>query len=369
MTSDENRAALGFSFLQTRSRRTLSRTSTSTAQERLIRNEAASVLTTAADNISKSWGAFTASDVAVLNSQALNKQRRQLMLAATAAKLDAFTKVKEVIDKMVANIKQQMADDVKNKDQCGVDIRDNEQATRDAKRLKQLTESNIENLQDNIEELKEQIGQAGQAITDQKSAIKKASQEREEENKNFQTDLQAQRDMGGVLTKAFTVLKTHFDKSAKSSDASLVQVAHKQPTDLPGEFTPYKANAGKNAVLAMFEKIIADTKSSETELLKEESESQSSYESFVADSNAQIESLASEIASMGEDKAAKGKELSNEKTTLGDTDKEIENLGQMNGALHGSCDFLLKYFDVRQEAMSSEIAACQKAKAILSGSK
>lgn len=47
----------------------------------------------------------------------------------------------------------------------------------------------------------------------------------------------------------------------------------------------------------------------------------------------------------------------------------IQNLGQVNAALHGNCDFLIKYFDVRQQAMANEIAACQKAKAILSGSK
>lgn len=359
MTSDENREALGFSFLQTRSR------TSSQSKERAVRNEVATVLTGAANNISKSWSAFSTSDISILNSQALKKQRQQLMLAATAAKLDAFTKVKELIDKMVADIKQQMADDVASKDQCGKDIRENEQATRDALRTKELTESNIEGLQDNIEELKEQIAEAHEAVAAQKQAVLKSSEEREEENKNFQTELQAQRDMGTVLNKAYTVLKTHFDKAVKS----LVQVKTAQPTDLPGEITPYKQNAGKNAVLAMFEKIIADTKTSEAEFLKEEAESQASYEQFVADANASIDSLNSDIASMEEDKAAKGKALSNEKTVLQDTDKEIENLGQMNGALHGQCDFLLKYFDLRQEAMSSEIAACQKAKAILSGAK
>merc|ERR1719238_96603 len=36
-------------------------------------------------------------------------------------------------------------------------------------------------------------------------------------------------------------------------------------------------------------------------------------------------------------------------------------------ALHGECDWLLKYFDVRKEARSSEIDALGKAKAVLSG--
>merc|ERR1719429_610108 len=36
-------------------------------------------------------------------------------------------------------------------------------------------------------------------------------------------------------------------------------------------------------------------------------------------------------------------------------------------SLHGECDWLLKYFDVRKEARASEIDALGKAKAILSG--
>ena len=35
--------------------------------------------------------------------------------------------------------------------------------------------------------------------------------------------------------------------------------------------------------------------------------------------------------------------------------------------LHKSCDFTLKNFDVRQEAMSQEIEALNQAKAVLSG--
>lgn len=41
----------------------------------------------------------------------------------------------------------------------------------------------------------------------------------------------------------------------------------------------------------------------------------------------------------------------------------------MNSTLHGECDFLIKFFPQRQEAMQSEIEACQRAKAILSGAK
>merc|ERR1719157_354765 len=36
-------------------------------------------------------------------------------------------------------------------------------------------------------------------------------------------------------------------------------------------------------------------------------------------------------------------------------------------AMHGECDWLLQYFDVRKEARANEIGAMTKAKAVLSG--
>merc|ERR1719274_174007 len=48
-------------------------------------------------------------------------------------------------------------------------------------------------------------------------------------------------------------------------------------------------------------------------------------------------------------------------------DAEILALGEYMATLHGSCDFLVKNFDLRREARSSEIDAILKAKAVLSG--
>merc|ERR1719378_822392 len=49
------------------------------------------------------------------------------------------------------------------------------------------------------------------------------------------------------------------------------------------------------------------------------------------------------------------------------TQKELGATLQYIQSLHAECDWLLKYFDVRKEARSSEIDALGKAKAVLSG--
>lgn len=107
----------------------------------------------------------------------------------------------------------------------------------------------------------------------------------------------------------------------------------------------------------------------EGEVMKSEKTAQKLYEEFVADSNADLEALADLFASLKEMQALKGKKRSQAKAALKETDGEIANLAEIKGALHGECDFVLKYFTVIQETMQNEIKACQNTKAILSGSK
>jgi len=362
MTNDDSRESL--SFIQTSIR--------STRRVRKVRKEAARVLNDAAKDLVNSWGSFTAQDISTLNQRDLQQQRRALVQAAQSAQIDAFAKVKELIDTMVSDIKQQMANDVSQKQQCGTDIEANEASSREATRLESLTESNIEGLRSEIVEIENSIKISFENISSQKKAILKASEDREEENLNFVKEVSEQRDMLSVLTKAFTVLKNHYEKATLvqikehtiSKESSLIR-----QTPMPVEFTPFKHNSGGNAVLSMFEKIMRECKTTESEALKEEAISQTQYEEFVADSNTAIESLASEIATMQEEKASKSKSLSEENTSLKDINTQIASLGQVNAALHGNCDFLIKFFTARQEAMQNEIAACQKAKAILSGAK
>merc|ERR1712110_1052997 len=47
--------------------------------------------------------------------------------------------------------------------------------------------------------------------------------------------------------------------------------------------------------------------------------------------------------------------------------KELSATLQVIDALHGECGWMIKYFDIRKEARSSEIDALGKAKAVLKG--
>merc|ERR1719298_297246 len=51
----------------------------------------------------------------------------------------------------------------------------------------------------------------------------------------------------------------------------------------------------------------------------------------------------------------------------GSTQQELSATLQYIQSLHAECDFVLKYFDVRAEARTSEIDSLGKAKAVLNG--
>jgi len=48
---------------------------------------------------------------------------------------------------------------------------------------------------------------------------------------------------------------------------------------------------------------------------------------------------------------------------------ELDGLGNEKSDIKKSCDFVLKNFDIRQQARDEEVEALRQAKAILSGSK
>mmetsp|Transcript_16360 Transcript_16360/g.45404 ORF Transcript_16360/g.45404 Transcript_16360/m.45404 type:complete len:118 (+) Transcript_16360:573-926(+) len=59
--------------------------------------------------------------------------------------------------------------------------------------------------------------------------------------------------------------------------------------------------------------------------------------------------------------------LDTEKGKKAETSKELMGTMKYISGLHGECDWLLKYFDARKEARTSEIDSLSNAKAVLSG--
>jgi len=284
----------------------------------------------------------------------------QLAAIAESIKLDAFTKVKKAIDDMVAAITQQKADEIKQRDFCIAELNQNEADTTRNTRNKEDLIAKIDELTAQINTLTSEINTLKEEVSDLQTQLKRAGENREKENVEFQKTVEDQRATIALLTKTTEVLKGFYEKSL------LQQPAGPPP---PAGFKTYENNAAGGGVIAMITQIIEDSKAMMAETVHDEEDAQSAYESFVKETNTCIEEKNRSIINKQDTRSKAEGDKSNAEDDLDQTNVELEQLANYNADLHKSCDFYLKNFDVRQTAMDEEVEALRQAKAILSGMK
>jgi len=288
----------------------------------------------------------------------------ELSMLATSVELDAFTKVKAMIDKMIETLKTQMADEVKKNDWCKEELQSNEMATAKATDLKADLEAKIGKLEATIKTLAEEIEAAKLAIAELKVDLQRASENRKKENLDFQKVVADQTVTAEILAKALDKLATFYDEAAFVQSKAHAG-AKKQTPPVPQ--MEYSKSKGATGVMSMIEKLIYDTKEITAESKKSESEAQAAYEALIADTNESIAALTKEVTAKTKATAKAKKDLAMTSDDLADTITEIEDLGKTNADLHSECDYVLKNFMIRQKGRSEEIEALQQAKQILSG--
>jgi len=296
----------------------------------------------------------------------------QIALLAASAQLDAFTKVKALIDKMVAELKTQQQDEVDKRDWCIAELNTNKRDTAAAYDKKDSLMTQIADLEKSIESLTKDIDASKAAVAESKNQMKRASETREAENADFQTTVNDHRVMSMILTKALDRMKQVYALlQQRKPGAPHIQTSatRTDPGNGPAKFKTYDKNAGGGRVVAMLEEVLADTRKTEDQAMVGEQDAQSAYENFMKDSNKSILKTTQAISDMTGARATAKEELSMAKTDFSQTMTELEGLDQTNADLHKSCDFVLKNFDARQAARAAEMDALNEAKNILSGAK
>jgi len=279
-------------------------------------------------------------------------------------RLDAFTKVKKAIDDMVAQLLQEKADEIKHRDFCVDEFNTNELQMSKKDRAKKDLSAKIEDLELNLKELTEAIAKLKSEISEMQVQLKRAGEDREAQNKEFQMMVVEQRQTKKLLEKALGVLESFYGK--KSFMQQEQEPAGPPP---PPGFKAYKKSEGSGSVMDMIQQIINDTKEMEAEAIRSEEDAQNAYEAFVKETNAGIQAKSEDIVSKSDLKAATEADLVEAKEDLGAVNIEIAQLEKYRTELHGSCDFVMKNFEMRQAARDEEVEALKQAKAILSGAK
>jgi hypothetical protein len=301
----------------------------------------------------------------VLSDAAQKFQDPRLSTLAVQARLDAFTKVKKSIQDMVDKLIKEKEDEIKHKDFCVEELNNNERDTEMKERDRADLEAKIEDLAMTIDTLAKEIEVLKADVAELQVQMKRAGEDREKQNKEFQVTVADQRATQKLLAAALNILKGFYEKAALlQKKATEKEVAGQAP---PPGFKSYEKNAASGGVMGMMQGIIDDAKAMEAEAIRGEEDSQKSYEDFVKDTNTSIEAKTKDIIAKSEMKAKVEGEKVEAETEHESVMGELEQLANENADLHKSCDFTLKNFELRQTARDDEIEALKQALAMFSG--
>merc|ERR550532_2242149 len=162
------------------------------------------------------------------------------------------------------------------------------------------------------------------------------------------------------------------DRMKEFYSPSLVQIRQHQPVPgarvaaPPPKPAAYEKSGGSGSAMELLQMIIEDSTREEQELEKDENQAQKMYGEFVTATKASIEADRASIAE-------KEKQLAETQTALSSTQESqlanearLDDLGGLLKGFHADCDYVIKYFKLRQRARQEEIDSIEEAKAILS---
>merc|ERR1719428_2161921 len=234
--------------------------------------------------------------------------RRALVQLSAAVKLDAFKKVEEEINGMIADIEEESADEVAMKAKCKDEFHKNDMeimANEDV--LKDLT-TKINDLAASIDTLEKEIAALKAEILETTINIQRSNELRVKQNTEFQSAVADQRATQVILKKALDRLGDFYAEQFVQLKAK-----HMRTKQEPGAAAPppppsptaseYKSNGGAGSVMTMIEGIITDAKNMEKEAIKDEQDAEAAYQSFLKESFASIEAAQRAVTNKVEEKA------------------------------------------------------------------
>lgn len=296
----------------------------------------------------------------------------RLVALATTARLDAFKKVTAKIEEMIEALKKTAKEEADQKEFCISEFKQNEKETYQKTDIKQDLETKIADLAALSGNLQDEIAVLNKQIADMHLDMKKASENREQENQDFQVTVADQKAAQTILKKAIERLQSVYSAAAasllqrKGAEKKSSKESKQEP---PVKAKSYKRNAGGSGVVAMIETILDESKKVESDALKSDNDNQAAYEEFISDSNKSIAACQEDVTAKTETLAKADGDSTAAKGDLQHTINDLISLGETEASLHKQCDFLTKNYDTRQTKRTQEIESLQQAKYIFAGAK
>merc|ERR1719281_1406444 len=298
---------------------------------------------------------------------------------------------------MIAILTKDNKDDLTQKDFCIAELTktEAEKAATDDK-LSSLAAS-IEEITDGIADATAKITALTESIASLNKEVAEATEMRKTEHDQYGADLKLNELALGLIGKAKNRLQKFYnptlykappkkemtmeEKIIASGSSALVQqeaefdnsfvqirrVAKVAPPEAPEGPAPFKKSGKSAGVIGLMDMVMGEVKTSIQEMKMNEKYAQKEYVELMEDSK---ESRATDLKSLTEAQGSKAdlegsltEAKENQMLTLEQSQNVISTLAK----LHGSCDFIIKNFELRLNARTAEIEGLKTAKAVLAG--
>jgi len=303
---------------------------------------------------------------------------------------------------MVVTLTKEQGDDEDKKEFCAMSLDQAEDKKKGLGQTGSDLEKMIADQQENIATLAEEISALKAGIVALDKQVEKATAQRQSESAEYKDLMQSDTAAKELISFAKNRLNKFYNPAmykpppkrelseddqlyvnqggdiptaapggiANTGIAAFVQIsAHKDaPPPPPATAAAYTKKAeGSNGVIAMMDLLVQDLDKEMQTAETDEKSSQKEYEQLISDaadkrrqdSKSLTDKEGGKADTEGSLEKNRGEKKANLRATMG-TDKYIADL-------HGECDWLLKYFDVRKEARNDEIDSLKKAKDVLNG--
>lgn len=294
-----------------------------------------------------------------------------------------FTAITKMIDDMIEVLGKQQEGDTKHKSWCEGELAKTADESQKASETANSLSASIAQTSDEISTTADDIAalQAGIAALDKDVAT--ATEMRKSEHADYLETVQLTEASIQLIGKAKNRLQKFYnpalykkpepepEEEALLQSANFVQiVAHVALPEAPETFLqePYEKKTQKSGgVMALMDMLTGELKSTLQAAQHDEKSAQAEYVELMTDSQTQRQQDSETITDKSAAKAQLEGSLVALKENKAMTLKQMDDLNAYNMEVHGSCDFILQNFKLREEARTNEIEGLKNAKAVLAG--
>jgi len=288
-----------------------------------------------------------------------------------------FGAITKMIDNMIGVLTAEQADDTKHKTWCTGELASSEDESAATQgKIASLT-STMAETSDEIATTAEDIAALTASIASLDKDVATSTAMRKAEHAEYLETVALTEAAIGLIGKAKNRLQKFYNPALykpppkvelSDEDAIVSKLSFAQMSAPKMSFVQYEPATQKSGgVMALMDMLTGELKASLGEAEHTEKTAQTDYTELMTESQA---SRAADTKSVTDKSAAKA-DLEGKLVALKEshalTLEEAANIAGYIAELHGSCDFILDNFELREEARTSEIEGLKNAKAVLAG--